>query len=193
MKINNIISILCFLLIFSCNKKTENKKELDILRTSTNIKTYPVGKMDSIQAIKSITQQKVQELLDLSALYINGNQNTQIDSAMLKQMRGYFYKPDSLTFKTIFDDLKTNNVKYIKVNQLEVSKIIKEKDTIDLAKFNVEYFNKNNKSIGNFSKNAEYILVTPNKMSKEFKFYFLNFYHNNSGEEKDSTSVGNTK
>ena len=165
MKINNIISILCFLLIFSCNKKTENKNELDILRTSTNIKTYPVGKMDSIQAIKSITQQKVQELLDLSALYINGNQNTQIDSAMLKQMQGYFYKPDSLTFKTIFDDLKTNNVKYIKVNQLEVSKIIKEKDTIDLAKFNVEYFNKNNKSIGNFSKNAEYILVTPNKMS----------------------------
>ena len=122
MKINNIISILCFLLIFSCNKKTENKNELDILRTSTNIKTYPVGKMDSIQAIKSITQQKVQELLDLSALYINGNQNTQIDSAMLK-----------------------------------------------------------------------HILVTPNKMSKEFKFYFLNFYHNNSGEEKDSTSVGNTK
>ena len=114
MKINNIISILCFLLIFSCNKKTENKNELDILRTSTNIKTYPVGKMDSIQAIKSITQQKVQELLDLSALYINGNQNTQIDSAMLKQMQGYFYKPDSLTFKTIFDDLKTNNVKYIK-------------------------------------------------------------------------------
>ena len=165
MKINNIISILCFLLIFSCNKKTENKNELDILRTSTNIKTYPVGKMDSIQAIKSITQQKVQELLDLSALYINGNQNTQIDSAMLKQMQGYFYKPDSLTFKTIFDDLKTNNVKYIKINQLEVSKIIKEKDTIDLAKFNVEYFNKNNKSIGNFSKNAEYILVTPNKMS----------------------------
>jgi len=109
MKINNIISILCFLLIFSCNKKTENKNELDILRTSTNIKTYPVGKMDSIQAIKSITQQKVQELLDLSALYINGNQNTQIDSAMLKQMQGYFYKPDSLTFKTIFDDLKTNN------------------------------------------------------------------------------------
>ena len=60
------------MLIFSCNKKTENKNELDILRTSTNIKTYPVGKMDSIQAIKSITQQKVQELLDLSALYING-------------------------------------------------------------------------------------------------------------------------
>ena len=64
------------MLIFSCNKKTENKNELDILRTSTNIKTYPVGKMDSIQAIKSITQQNVQELLDLSALYINGNQNT---------------------------------------------------------------------------------------------------------------------
>lgn len=188
MKLNKIllIFIIIFSLLISCNKNNETVNELQILRESTNSKSYPAIQMDSLQAVNSITKQKVQELIDLSALYLDGKQDTYIDKAIFKQMEEYFYQPDSLTFKNIFEDFKLNNVKSAKVKNLELFEDIKSGDTLNMAKFSVEYFDKNNRYLGDFERKAQYTM-TPNKENKEFKFYFLTFYE---GLEKDSTSLG---
>lgn len=187
MKINNIYKlILLIVFLISCEKKTEGINELKVLRENTNTTSYPVIQMDSLQAVNSITKQKVQELIDLSALYLDGNQNTHIDKAIFKQMEEYFYHPDSLTFKNIFEDFRLNNVKSAKVKNLELFEDIKSGDTLNMAKFSVEYFDKNNRYLGDFERKAQYTM-TPNKENKEFKFYFLTFYE---GLEKDSTSSG---
>lgn len=190
-RINNflIFAVLLTLLV-ACNKKTE-ASDLDKLRNSNNTKSYPAVQMDSMQAINSITKQKVQELLDLSTLYINGNRNTEVDSFIYSQMESYFHKPDSLTFKRMFKELDSLKVKTAKVNDLNVYKEFYKKDTLDFAKFNVEYFDDKNKSLGNFEKNAQYILLSTSKLKKEFKFYFLDFY--SKPLKKDSTSVAVTK
>ncbi|AZB35074.1 hypothetical protein [Chryseobacterium bernardetii] len=190
-RINNFLILTIFLTLFaSCNKKTE-ASDLDKLRNSNNTKSYPAVQMDSMQAINSITKQKVQELLDLSTLYISGNRNTEVDSFIYSQMESYFHKPDSLTFKRMFKELDSLKVKTAKVNELNVYKEFYKKDTLDFAKFNVEYFDDKNKSLGSFEKNAQYILLSTSKMKKEFKFYFLDFY--SQPLKKDSTSVGVTK
>jgi hypothetical protein len=194
MKIINNLLVLAVMLfsLASCNKNNTEVSDLDKLRNSNNRKTYPAVQMDSAQAINFITKQKVQELLDLSTLYLSGNKDTEIDTVMYSQMESYFNKPDSLTFKKLFRELDSLKVKTVKVNNLEVYKDIHKKDTLDFAKFSVEYFDNKNRSIGVFEKNAQYILQSaPVKFKKEFKFYFLNFY--SKPLEKDSTSIGVTK
>lgn len=192
-KINNFLIFTLLLLAFvACNKKTSEVSDLDKLRNSNNTKTYPAVQMDSAQAINFITKQKVQELLDLSTLYLSGNRNTEIDTVIYSQMQSYFHKPDSLTFKKLFNELDSLKVKSAKVNNLEVYQDIYKEDTLDFAKFNVEYFDGKNRSLGSFEKNAQYILVSTPNTKKEFKFFFLNFYFNPL-LKKDSTSVGVTK
>ncbi|MFY7815716.1 hypothetical protein [Chryseobacterium taeanense] len=192
-RINNFLVFTLLLLAFvSCNNKKTEISDLDKLRNSNNTKTYPAVQMDSAQAINFITKQKVQELLDLSTLYLSGNRNTEIDTVIYSQMQSYFHKPDSLTFKNLFHELDSLKVKTVKVNNLEVYKDMHNSDTLDFAKFNVEYFDNKNKSIGTFEKNAQYILVSTPNTKKEFKFFFLNFY-SNPLLKKDSTSVGVTR
>lgn len=192
-RINNFLVFTLLLLAFvSCNNKKTEISDLDKLRNSNNTKTYPAVQMDSAQAINFITKQKVQELLDLSTLYLSGNRNTEIDTVIYSQMQSYFHKPDSLTFKNLFHELDSLKVKTVKVNNLEVYKDMQNRDTLDFAKFNVEYFDNKNKSIGTFEKNAQYILVSTPNTKKEFKFFFLNFY-SNPLLKKDSTSVGVTR
>ncbi|BFO66037.1 hypothetical protein KCF3NO3_20200 [Chryseobacterium sp. KCF3-3] len=178
-------------LFIACNNKTSEVSDLDKLRNSNNEKSYPAVQMDSMQAINSITKQKVQELLDLSTLYLSGNRNTEIDTVIYSQMESYFHKPDSLTFKTLLKELDSMKAKTAKVSNLNVYKEFYKKDTLDYAKFNVEYFDNKNKSLGSFEKNAQYILLSTSKLKKEFKFYFLDFY--SKPLKKDSTSVGVTK
>ncbi|MCQ9636488.1 hypothetical protein MP478_13360 [Chryseobacterium sp. WG14] len=191
-KINNfLIFAVLFLAVIACNNKKTEVSDLDKLRNSNNAKSYPAVQMDSMQAINSITKQKVQELMDLSTLYLSGNRNTEIDTVIYSQMQSYFHKPDSLTFKRLFRELDSMKVRSIKVNNLSVYKEFYKKDTLDYAKFNVEYFDSKNKSLGNFEKNAQYILLSTPKLKKEFKFYFLDFY--SKPLKKDSTSVGVTK
>ncbi|WP_449399727.1 hypothetical protein [Chryseobacterium wanjuense] len=191
-RINNFLLFTLLLLAFvSCNNKKTEVSDLDKLRNSTNTASYPAVKMDSAQAINLITKQKVQELLDLSTLYLSGNRNTEIDTVIYSQMQSYFHKPDSLTFKKLFHELDSLKVKSVKVNSLEVYKDFYKKDTLDFAKFNVEYFDSKNKSLGSFEKNAQYILVSTPNTNNEFKFFFLDFYSNPF--KKDSTSVGVTK
>lgn len=192
-RINNFLIFTVLLLAFvSCNNKKTEISDLDKLRNSNNTKTYPAVQMDSAQAINYITKQKVQELLDLSTLYLSGNRNTEIDTVIYSQMQSYFHKPDSLTFKNLFHDLDSLKVKTVKVNSLEVYKDVHNKDTLDFAKFSVEYFDNKNKSLGTFEKNAQYILVSTPNTKKEFRFFFLNFY-SNPLLKKDSTSVGVTR
>ncbi|MBV8324767.1 hypothetical protein [Chryseobacterium sp.] len=190
-KINNFLAFAVLLFaIVACNKKTEIS-DLEKLRNSNNTKSYPAVQMDSMQAINSITKQKVQELLDLSTLYLSGNRNTEIDTVIYSQMQSYFHKPDSLTFKRLLKELDSMKVRSVKVNNLNVYKEFYKKDTLDYAKFNVEYFDGKNKSLGSFEKNAQYILLSTPKLKKEFKFYFLDFY--SRPLKKDSTSAGVTK
>ncbi|MEI7486948.1 MAG: hypothetical protein WCJ72_05980 [Chryseobacterium sp.] len=193
-RINNfLIFAIMLLTLASCNNKnTSEVSDLETLRKSNNKKTYPAVQMDSAQAINFITKQKVQELLDLSTLYLSGNKNTEIDTVIYSQMESYFHKPDSMTFKKLFSELDSLKVKSVKVNNLSVYKDYYKQDTLDFAKFNVEYFDDKNRSLGTFEKNAQYILQSaPVKFKKEFKFYFLNFY--SSPLKKDSISVGVTK
>ncbi|ASK31610.1 hypothetical protein CEY12_16485 [Chryseobacterium sp. T16E-39] len=189
---NFLIALLLLIAFVSCNNKKNEVSDLDKLRNSNNTKTYPAVQMDSMQAINSITKQKVQELLDLSTLYLSGKRNTEIDTVIYSQMESYFHKPDSLTFRKLFKELDSLKVKTVKVNNLQVHKDYYKKDTLDYAEFNVEYFDDKNRSLGVFEKNARYTLISkPIKFKKEFKFYFLNFY--SSPAKKDSTSVGVTK
>ncbi len=191
--INNfLIFALLFLALVSCNNKKTEISDLDKLRNSNNTKTYPAVQMDSAQAINLITRQKVQELLDLSTLYLSGNRNTEIDTVIYSQMQSYFHKPDSLTFKKLFRELDSLKVKSVKVNTLEVYKDFYNKDTLDFAKFSVEYFDNKNRSLGSFEKNAQYILVSTPNTNREFRFFFLDFY-SNPLLKKDSISVGVTK
>ncbi|WP_419868998.1 hypothetical protein [Chryseobacterium sp. CT-SW4] len=189
-----LLLTILFLAVYSCNKK-ENQtiSDLDKLRNSNNKVTYPAVQMDSAQAINAITKQKIQELLDLSTLYLSGERNTEIDTVIYSQMQSYFHKPDSITFKELFKELESLKVKTAKVTGLKVYKEFHNKDTLDYAKFNVEYFDNKNKSLGTVEKNAQYTLLSkPIKFKKEFKFYFVDFY-SLPPVKKDSTSVGVTK
>lgn len=182
-------SILIVCAVISCVKKEDNAvSDLDKLR-NTNNKTV---QMDSTQAINAITLQKIQDVLDLSTLYLSGEKNTEIDTAIYSKIEKYFQKPDSLTFNSLFKELESLQVKKVKVNNINIYQEIQNNDTLDLAKFNVEYFDRKNKSIGTFEKNAQYTLVSKSlKLNKEFKFYFVKFYQ--EPLKKDSTSAGVTK
>lgn len=194
MKKNNrfIYGLLLFVLAFyACNKKSNEPSDLEKIRNNTNKVSYPANQMDSAQAISFITKQKIQELLDLSTLYTSGNRDTEIDSVIYEQMRRYFAEPDSTKISTLLAELDSLNVASAKVGSIAVQKHILGVDTLDFAKFDVEYFDDRNRTLGIFSKNAEYILKpSPVKFKKEFKFYFVSF---DAPLPKDSTSVGVTK
>lgn len=185
---NNIILFFIFLSFLSCNKqKQDDISDLDKIKQS-NKNSYPSTKMDSAQAINSITKQKVQELLDLSSIYASGNKNTEVDSLIYNQIESYFLTPDSLKIKPLISELDSLKVKSLKVTHLEINQEIKDKDTIDIAHFTIEYFGKNKQSLGYFDKKATYILKkSPVKFVKEFKFYFIDF------DVKEKTSEGVTK
>lgn len=192
-KNNKLILILStfLLVILACTKENTQISDLQKVRNNTNEKFYPATKMDSAQAISFITKQKIQELLDLSTLYTSGNRDTEIDSVIYAQMKSYFAESDSNKLQPILKQLDSFKVKNVKVGNIEVTKKITDKDTLDFAKFDVEYFDSRDRLIGKFEKNAQYMLkLSPVKFKKEFKFYFVDF---DIQPRKDSTSVGVTK
>lgn len=182
----NLIALL--LIVLSCKKENSTISDLQMVRNNNNKKSYPVTKMDSAQAISFITKQKIQELFDLSTLYTSGNRDTEIDSVIYAQMSSYFAVSDSNELKPILNQLDSFKVKTAKVGNINVKKEIKGNDTLDFAKFDVEYFDAKDRLIGKFEKNAQYILkLSPVKFKKEFKFYFVDF---DVKPKKDSTSAG---
>ncbi len=194
MKKNNklILLIWSFLfMILSCTKENTQISDLQKVRNNNNEKFYPAAKMDSAQAISFITKQKIQELMDLSTLYTSGNRDTEIDSVIYAQMKSYFAESDSNKLQPILKQLDSFKVKNVKVGNIAVTKEITDKDTLDFAKFDVEYYDEKDRLIGRFEKNAQYMLkLSPVKFKKEFKFYFVDF---DIQPRKDSTSVGVTK
>jgi hypothetical protein len=175
--------------IISCNKKYEgDDNSLETIRTANNNTTYSKTKLDSLQAINVITTQKVKDLLELSALYTSGNKDTEIDSVIYTQMQAHFLNPDSSNLKPLLKEMDSLKVRYIKLNNLKTSKSIIEKDTLDIANFDVEYYDKKRTYITTVNRKAQYFLkASPVKFQKEFKFYFDNFY------KKDSDSTKNNK
>ena len=161
--------------IISCNKKYEgDENSIEVIRNANNNGTYSKTKLDSLQAINLITTQKVQDLLDLSALYTSGNKDTEIDSVIYTQMQAHFLSKDSSNFA--------------KVSKLTTSKTVKEKDTLDFANFDVEYYDNKRTYLTTVNRKAQFTLkASPVKFQKEFKFYFTNFY------KKDYDTIKTTK
>jgi len=173
----------------SC-KKEEAISDIDLLRNGNNLDVYPTTKLDSAQAIASITQQKLQELYDISALYSSGNKNTAIDSLNYNQIQGYFVKKDSNNIKGLLQELDSLKVKNVKVKNLTINTEIKGKDTLDFALYTVEYKDREQRTIGEFNKKSQYKLQkSPINFKKEFKFYFVEI----DVKSKDSLSSGVTK
>ena len=186
----NIVFCLVMIMIsaISC-KKEQQISEIDLLRNG-NEDVYSSTKLDSAQAITSITQQKLQELYDISALYTSGNRNTAVDTVNYNQIQGYFLKKDSANVKNLLKELDSLKVKFVKVKNLEISSEIKGKDTLDFANYTVEYKNKEQKVLGELNKKSTYKLQkTSANSKKEFKFYFVQV----DVKEKDSVSSGVTK
>ena len=187
---NNIVFYLVIIImsVISC-KKEQPISAIDLLRNG-NEDVYSSTKLDSAQAITSITQQKLQELYDISALYTSGNRNTAVDTVNYNQIQGYFLKKDSANVKNLLKELDSLKVKFVKVKNLEISSEIKGKDTLDFANYTVEYKNKEQKVLGELNKKSTYKLQkTSANSKKEFKFYFVQV----DVKEKDSVSSGVTK
>ena len=177
------------LTVLSC-KKEQQISEIDVLRNGNNEDVYSSTKLDSAQAIASITEQKLQELYDISALYSSGNKNTAVDTLNYNQIQGYFLKKDSANVKNLLKELDSLKVKNVKVKNLQISSEIKGKDTLDFANYTVEYKNKEQKTLGEVNKKSQYKLQKSSANSKkEFKFYFVEV----DVKEKDSVSTGVTK
>lgn len=181
-KFHNLLLLALVLVTFACNKKYDgDDSSLETLRNATNRKSYPETKLDSLQAINLITNQKIQDLLDLSALYTSGNKDTEIDSVIYEQMQAHFLVKDSNNLKSALKEMDSLKVRYAKVNNLKINKLISKKDTLDFANFDVDYYDKKRNFITTVNKKAQYVLKpSPVQFQKEFKFYFVNFY------EKDS-------
>lgn len=177
-KNSKLLSLLLFLvLLIACNDKPETIS-LEQVKYNTNTTSYPTAKMDSAKVINSITKQKTREVLELSILYNNGNKDSEIDEAIYSQIMGYFFKPDSTTLNNIFVELDSLKVSNAKINRFQVEEKYFKKDTLNFAKFDVEYFDNQSRSIGTFSREAQYILLPAEiNYKKEFRFYFLNFYN----------------
>lgn len=188
-KILFFFSALILLGVLSC-KKEETMSDIELLRNGNNLDVYPSTKLDSAQAIASITQQKLQELYDISALYSSGRKNTAIDSLNYNQIQGYFVKKDSNNVKGLLKELDSLQVKNVKVKNLKINSEIKGKDTLDFALYTVEYKDREHKTIGEFNKKSQYKLQkSPVNFKKEFKFYFVEI----DVKSKDSVSSGVTK
>lgn len=185
-----LILILTLILTLIACKKEQTMSDIDLLRNGNNRDVYSTTKLDSAQAIASITQQKLQELYDISALYSSGNKNTAIDTLNYNQIQGYFLKKDSSNVKKLLRELDSLKVKNVQVKNLEIINEVKEKDTLDYASYTVEYKNVDQKVIGEFNKKSQYKLQkSPVKFKKEFKFYFVEL----DFPKKDSVSIGVTK
>ncbi len=176
LKISIILLVLC---LFNCKENTKTPSDLEMLRNSQNTTAYPARQLDSAEVIRSITHQKLQEVMDLSSVYLSGKRNTKIDSAILEQLHSYFLHSDSLSLKTLFREMDSLKVKSAKISDVSIQKVVHKtkKDSISIAKFNVVYRDKSGNSFGAFPRESTYTLVSaPVRFQKEFKFYFLDFF-----------------
>lgn len=175
-----ILFHLVLICLISCGKELKNK-DFNQLKYSKNNNTYPKIKLDSVQAINHIATIKIQDLLDLSVLYATGNKDTEIDSVIYHQMQSYFINGDTLHINRLVRELDSLKVKTANVLSVVVNKKIIEKDTLNIAQFQVEYLDNKNKKIIEKHKLSKFVLKKdPVKFAQEFKFYFKDFVENDS-------------
>lgn len=187
-----LLMLLGCLVMTYCQKNTTKDLTLDAVKNNENAASYPENKVDSLQAITQITRQKTREVLELSILYVNSNKSTEIDNAVLRQIQGYFYQPDSTTGQRLFRELDSLQVKNVQLHSFGVRQRVTGKDTLNFADFQVEYFGKGKRSLGTFPRSAQYVLMPSEvRFKKEFKFYFLDFYPKSA--LKDSVVAGVTR
>ena len=97
-----------------------------------------------------------------------------------------------MTVRNLLTELDSLNVGNARINSFEVTERYFKQDTLNFARFNVQYFDRSNRQIGSFEREAQYVLIPAEiQFKKEFKFYFLNFYQ--KPLLKDSISLGVTR
>ncbi|NAW52055.1 hypothetical protein GNY06_11980 [Elizabethkingia argentiflava] len=199
-KIHNALSFFSGLFIIlgliACNKKYSGKNTIETVKYNNNTTTYSPVEFDSVQARNYITGLKLQELYDLAAHYAAGNKDSDIDFTLYHQIQEYFDKPDSSKINSFINELDSLKARFVKINAISTFKEIHtKKDTLDFAKYRMDYYDGGKKYAGYLNKQVQYILkevpVKEKKFKREFKFYFVDF--KNPISQKDSVSLGKTK
>ena len=108
-----ILAVFIASICTACKKEPEEISDLDKIKYNNKKSSYPTIKMDSAQAINSITKQKIQELLDLSTIYASGNKNSEVDSLIYNQISSYFINPDSTKINPLISELDSLKVRNI--------------------------------------------------------------------------------
>ena len=150
--------------------------------------------MDSLQTINNITALKLQEVYDLGTNYAAGNKDSDIDITLYNQIQEYFEKPDSTKIMPFIKQLDSLKARFVKISDVSTSKYISTKDTLDFAKYKMDYYDKERKYIGYLNKEVQYVLKKKllqkeKKFKSEFKFYFVEF---KGRLKKDSIPSGKT-
>ena len=170
---NKILIILFLILIIynSCKNELSTKdykRQIIIHHNNSSVS------LKSIDAIKIISSQKIQELYDLGLLYVYNNKDKELDSIIYNHIDNYFIKQDSSKINLLLNEIKKSKSNIIKVKQ---NKIFLKKsilnDSIFYAKFLVKFYNKKKYYIHSKNKYVEYMIKKDS--NKKFKFYFLNF------------------
>lgn len=177
-KRNNLaVFLICFMVVLSCQKKKVSEHRFSYEGRLSNREGIPITKLDSTQVINKIIGQKIQELYDLSCLYVTKNRDAEIDSVIYNQMKTYFEKPDSLLLAPVIHRMDSLKARHAWVDNLKVSQEIIGKDTVHYAIFNMKFKNKKKENLGSFPHRADYVLKkSPIKFKQEFQFYFLKIY-----------------
>lgn len=177
----NSMLIILFLIIeitFSCKKEVyQTNYNPKIIKSNSNNSIS----LNSTEEIQLITNQKLQELYDLGLLYVYNNKDAELDSIISNQIDSYFIIKDP-SINNLFNEIKNSKSHFIKIiqnkNNLLNSKI---NDSIFYSKFLIKFYNKKKEYTYSKNKYVKYLIKRkPNKFKKEFKFYFIKFFENDS-------------
>lgn len=192
----NIIAVTIILIIglAACKEKYKGKNSLETVKYNNNTTTFSPIELDSLQTINNITALKLQEVYDLGTNYAAGNKDSDIDVTLYNQIQEYFEKPDSTKIMPFIKQLDSLKARFVKISDVSTSKYINAKDTLDFAKYKMDYYDKERKYIGYLNKEVQYALkeapAKEKKFKSEFKFYFVEF---KGPPKKDSIPSGKTK
>jgi len=175
-KNNTLIALLIIsFFVFSCKKKYIGENSIETVKYNKN----SVIELDSIQTINNIITLKLQEIYDLATNYAVGNKDSDIDQTIYNQIQEYFKKPDTAVINPIIRELDSLKSRFVKINNVESFKYTEDTNTLDCAKYNIDYYDVTRKYLGSENKYVQYTLKeTPAKekiFKQEFKFYFIKF------------------
>lgn len=172
-----IIPLLLLITFISCNKDKYYDGEHDPLKIKGyKNENYYSSKMDSLEAIYHITEQKLQEVYDLSALATNNKNNKQIDTLIISQIKSYFAPNDKIYAQKTIKEIDSLNAIYVKIelvkdNNAGIDSVLT--DSSGQIKYKVHFYNSNKKYFLSRLKKADYILKkNTNNNKNQFKFYF---------------------